>query len=171
MKWTLTHMSEGGGGSVVLLGLLPHQVDRGRFADASLVVKLVHVGHRWIRRRGWYVAPEERDTYSVWWLIKSDFIFRFWIIWVVFLLRTYGLCKSCCVCCLYESNSGCGTSSTSSKLSLIFISSSKFSRPRTFTQITCVYVHLYNNRFPTSYICSYGNIINVFFSVPPLPRV
>lgn len=63
--------------------------------------------------------------------------------WVVFLLWTYGLCKSCCVCCLYESSRGCGTSSTSSKLSLIFISSSKFSRPRTFTQITCVYIYIY----------------------------
>ena len=26
VRQTLTHMSEGGGGSVVLLGLLPHQV-------------------------------------------------------------------------------------------------------------------------------------------------
>ncbi|TNN76554.1 hypothetical protein EYF80_013204 [Liparis tanakae] len=33
-----------------------------------------------------------------------------------------------------ESTSVCGTSSTSSKLSLIFISSSKLSRPRTYTQ-------------------------------------
>lgn len=46
---------------MVLLGLLPHQVDgRRRFADASLVVKLVHVGQRRVRGRGRYVAPEER---------------------------------------------------------------------------------------------------------------
>lgn len=45
---------------MVLLGLLAHQVDRGRLADASLVVKLVHVGERRVRGGGWYVAPEER---------------------------------------------------------------------------------------------------------------
>lgn len=60
-------MSEGGGGSVVLLGLLPHQVDRRRrFADASLVVKLVHVGQRRVRGRGRYVAPEERVVCLIW---------------------------------------------------------------------------------------------------------
>lgn len=45
-------MSERGGGSVVLLGLLPHQVDRGGFADAALVVELVHVGQRRVRGGG-----------------------------------------------------------------------------------------------------------------------
>lgn len=36
---------------MVLLGLLPHQVDGGGFADAALVVQLVHVG-QWRVRGG-----------------------------------------------------------------------------------------------------------------------
>lgn len=69
VRWPLTHMSEGGGGSVVLLGLLPHQVDWGGFADVALVVKLVHVGQWRVRGGGWDVAPEESHI-SVWWIIK-----------------------------------------------------------------------------------------------------
>lgn len=45
-------MSEGGGGRVVLLGLLPHQVDRGGFTEATLVVKLGHVGQWRVRGGG-----------------------------------------------------------------------------------------------------------------------
>lgn len=58
---TLTHMGYGGRGSGVLLGLLPHQlVDWGRFAKASVGMKLVHV--RQCRIRGWgcYMASKEK---------------------------------------------------------------------------------------------------------------
>lgn len=72
VRQTLTHMSKGGGGRVVLLGLLPHQVGWGGFANAALVVKLVHVGQRRVRAGGWDVAPEGRVVYLVWWWIRSD---------------------------------------------------------------------------------------------------
>lgn len=55
---TLTHMGYGGGGSMVLLGLLPHQlVDWGQFAEASVDMKLVHVGQRRVGGGRRYVAP------------------------------------------------------------------------------------------------------------------
>lgn len=63
---------------MVLLGLLPHQVDgRRRFAEASLVVKLVHVGQRRVRGRGRYVAPEERVVGLIWRVMRSDRLLLF----------------------------------------------------------------------------------------------
>lgn len=60
-------MSYGVGGSVVLLGLLPHQlVDHGLFAEAAVAMKLVHVGHWRVRVRGCYMAPREKRRIWIW---------------------------------------------------------------------------------------------------------
>lgn len=60
-------MGYGGGGSVVLLGLLPHQlVDHGLFAEATVAMKLVHVGHWRVRGRRCYMAPREKRRTRLW---------------------------------------------------------------------------------------------------------